>query len=492
MYALEVLFLLITATWIVVTNTRAWARARATLCLAGLAVAIAALALGQARIHMAPVALVFVALALLLLRPGYSHGAVRAVGALLALAVVSVSLLLALALPVVDLPAPTGPHPVGVTSFTLVDESRDDAQFGAPGRSREIYVQAWYPAEMPRGDSAPRPRTLWRELYRPPVFDVLFGYLGGMKTHSYPDLPFATERGSYPAIVFSPSLGGIAEQNTLLMEHLASHGYVVLGVTHPHFGLFTSYADGSGVPPHEKTMQAMSQQGTVDLDEITARAAHAGSALEAASTRLEYFERGTMLNEFMALWERDVELVIDAITAPSGEQTLPNALAAHIDASRLGLLGMSFGGGAVTQVCKSDSRCRAALNLDGGLWGGKMRQPLQVPYLALVSAGNAPFFQHDLLTSEAPYYAITVEGALHSNFADVSLFVPLFRWLGITGSIDGSRVIDIMNVVTLQFFDAYVRGDAATMPTLEGYPELSAQTNLGKRLSSAHSAVSMR
>ena len=304
MYAVEAAFLLITAAWLVVTNTtRATRGTSFKLFLAGLGVAVLAFALGQARIHMVPAAVVFIVLSLFLLRRGYSHLAVRTVGVVLGSIFVAVSVLLALALPVVTLPAPDGPHAVGVTSITLVDSSRDDAMFGAPGRPREIYVQVWYPGAMPEEGPAPRPRGLWQELYRPPGLDVIFGYLGGMETHSYPDLPLSPAEESYPAIVFSPSTGGIAEQNTLLMEHLASHGYVAFGVTHPHFGVFTTYSDGSGVPSNSKVMEATSQQGAVDLDEITARAELSRPARSSErASRLEYFEQATLLNDFMEIW----------------------------------------------------------------------------------------------------------------------------------------------------------------------------------------------
>jgi predicted dienelactone hydrolase len=478
MYVLEAVFLLLTAAWLVVTTRRGTPRSvDIGLFLAGLGVAAAAFALDKARIHMVPAAVLFAVLSLLLFRRGYSHVVFRATGALLGSVFIAASVLLAFALPVVTLLAPDGPHTVGVTSFTLVDKARDESAFGVPGRPREIYVQVWYPAATPDEAGFPRPRSLWAELSRPPFFDVLFGYLRGIATHSYDGLPLSRVEDSYPAVVFSPSLGGIAEQNTLLMEHLASHGYIVFGVTHPHFGLFTTYADGSGVPPHEKTRQAMSQQGAVDLDEIAERAEQAGSELEAARIRLEYFDRGTMLNDFMPTWEHDLDLVLDAITMASAEHAVPTIVAGRVDASRLGLLGMSYGGGAVTQVCKSDARCRAALNLDGGLWGSKMREPLKIPYLVLASPSNARFFEHDRLTSEAPYYALTVEGTAHSSFTDASAFVPLFRWLGVTGTIDGNRVIDLMNVVARRFFDTHVRGESSAVLEPEGFPEVRTQTN---------------
>jgi hypothetical protein len=492
MYLLEAAFLLITAVWLMVTNRRgAHRRGGLTLFLAGLGVGAAAFALDEARIHMVPAALAFAVLSLLLFRRGHSHVAIRALGVFLGSVFIAASVGLAFVLPVVTLPAPTGPHTVGVASFTLVDASRDESAFGAPGREREIYVQAWYPAATPDDSALPRPRSLWAELSHPPVFNVLFGYLRGIATHSYDGLPLSTADDSYPAIVFSPSLGGIAEQNTLLMEHLASHGYIVFGVTHPYFGLVTTYADGTGVSTSEKVMEAMTQQGSVARDELAAREALAASASERASIRLEYFKQGAMLHDFMGIWSADLELLLDAIT--DHEALLPTALAGRVDARRIGLMGMSYGGGAVTEVCKTDSRCRAAVNLDGGLWGERMRQPLTVPYLVLASPRNAPFFEHDLLTSEAPYYELTVQGATHPNFTDVSAFVPLFDWLGATGPIDGERVIEIMNVFTTRFFDVHVRGGTAPALDAEGYPELSVRTNLPlARTSALQSAGSIR
>ena len=61
---------------------------------------------------------------------------------------------------------------------------------------------------------------------------------------------------------------------------------------------------------------------------------------------------------------------------------------------------------------------------------------------------------------------------------DVSLFAPVLQWLGVTGAIEGRRVIEIMNVLSRRFFDAYVRGGATPELTPDGFPELSTRTNL--------------
>jgi predicted dienelactone hydrolase len=478
MYALEAIFAIISLAFLVSQSTRrASRRTREIFFACGVLVAILTFAFGQARIHFAPALLVFLLSSVLLLRHAYSHAALRAIGVFLGSILIFVSVFLAVALPVVELPEPDGPNSVGVTSFTLIDESRTDAVFGAPDEAREIYVQVWYPGSPNDAGPLPRARTLWQELYPSAIGKVIFGYLGGMKTHSLPDVPVAAAQERFPAIVFSPSLGGIAEQNTLLMEHLASHGYIVYAVTHPHFGLVTAQSTRDALPMSNKLMPAQIEQGAVDLDAISARARLASDPVEQAGVWLEYFERAETLNEFVEIWVRDLTFLLDSIVMRSPDQSPSVPLRDRVDVDRIGLLGMSFGGGAMTELCKTDTRCRAVMNMDGGLWGEHMRQPLTVPYLVLASRGNRLLFEHDLLSSRAPYYALTVEGAAHSNFTDVSAFLPIFEWLGITGAIDGDRVIDIMNATAQRFFDVYLRDTAISALVFEDFPEIEEQSN---------------
>ncbi|NRA59767.1 MAG: hypothetical protein HRU25_02420 [Psychrobium sp.] len=38
----------------------------------------------------------------------------------------------------------------------------------------------------------------------------------------------------FPVLIFNHGLYLVAEQNTILMEHLASHGYVIFSIAHPY------------------------------------------------------------------------------------------------------------------------------------------------------------------------------------------------------------------------------------------------------------------
>lgn len=67
---------------------------------------------------------------------------------------VALALVLLLSLSVIsqlELPAPTGAHPVGQTIFRWVDTSRPEVLTDNPNDFREVIVTIWYPAESRTG-----------------------------------------------------------------------------------------------------------------------------------------------------------------------------------------------------------------------------------------------------------------------------------------------------------------------------------------------------
>jgi len=470
MRLLEVVFVLIALGLLIAQNVRAVERKYVlALFAAGLSTLVLSGVLGQLRWQIVPAGLVFAVSSLLLPRRAFSHAAVRSIGILLGAVFVAIGVLLALGLPVLTLPAPDGPHAVGSTSVSLIDESRDNAFFGAPDEKRDVYVQLWYPGVVAEGGPVPRVKTLWEELHRADLdlFTLFTRYLRGVKTHSYEDIPLSSAQPSYPVIVFSHAIVSFAEQNTLLMEHLASHGYVVVGISHTYASMRVISSTGTAVYPNLDRVNSASAEFDAMTAEVGRRIERAGSPEERASLQLEQYERATGLNELTAIWVDDLRFVLDQIAR------LP-AFDDRIDVDRVGLLGMSFGGGAITEFCKVDARCRAALNMDGGLFGERQREPLEVPYLSLIREGRSTDYL--LLTSRSDYYEIEVEGTTHLDFTDDTVVLPILKWFGLTGSIAAERVIEITNTVALRFFDSYLRG--APKPRFDGeFPELTVEMN---------------
>ena len=478
MRSLELLFVSIVAGFLIAQSVRGAPRKYlVALAATGLATVLLSGFLGQLRWQMAPAYLVFIVLSLLLLRRSSSHIAVRSFGVALGVALLAIGAVASIGLPVLTLPAPGGPFVVGSASLSLVDETRDNAFFDAPDEPRELYVQVWYPGAITDAEPTPRVRALWEELHRGDLdlFTLFSSYLSGVETHSYEAIPFSPAEPAYPVIIFSHGMGSFPEQSTLLMEHLASHGYVVFATSHPYASMRVISSTGKAIYLDLDKLNEVSAPFDDEAASARARMEQAGSAEERTRVLLERYEGANGLNVLMAQWEEDLRFVLDAITLPTGRDSKLQAIVSRLDVDRIGFIGMSFGGGAVTELCKSDTRCRAALNMDGGTFGQRQRQSLRIPYLGMTRE-NEDFLDYLLSASRSDYYAVEVEGAKHLDFTDDAVVLPILKWLGVTGDLAGWRIIEITNAVSLRFFDAYLRG-AAKPRFDDDFPELTVRTN---------------
>ena len=132
--------------------------------------------------------------------PGRSHW--THAGRVVLFGLVGMSGWLAWQLPIMELPEPDGPYPVGTMRFGVVDDTRVDPLNDALPGSRELLVELWYPAEpAPEADTVP----FWQELHRGP-FDwiaALGGYLGRMSSNAYPS---AAPSDRHPLVVYNHGL----------------------------------------------------------------------------------------------------------------------------------------------------------------------------------------------------------------------------------------------------------------------------------------------
>jgi predicted dienelactone hydrolase len=260
------------------------------------------------------------------------------------------------------------------------------------------------------------------------------------------------------------------------MEHLASHGYVVLGVGHPYVSMRVVTGTGQAVYVDLDKINELDAQLDAVGAELEPRLASAAADEERANLQLQRYERASGFNALMAVWVDDLLFVLDSLTARNAADPKLRSFASAIDTDRIGLLGMSFGGAAVTELCKSDVRCRAGMNMDGGsTFGRRQREPLDVPFLALVQE-RSQSLDYLLAASNSDFYLVEVKGATHLDFTDDTVALPILKWLNITGDIAGERMLEITNAVALQFFDAYLRD--GPLPPFAELPELAVRTNV--------------
>jgi predicted dienelactone hydrolase len=372
--------------------------------------------------------------------------------------------LLAWQLPIVELPEPDGPHDVGTTRWSINDHTRADPL--DPARRRDLVVEAWYPGDPAQASAYPR-APFWNELHRGPLdwVSFFFKYLGYMPSQSRVDLP-AEERGdSFPLILYNHSLAMFTGDNTLLMEHLASHGYVVVSVSHPGYGLRIELRGRDPqIIDFAKAFAGMPQQDGLAM---RARLADAATREERAEITLAFAEANHVFNRIAEIWVDDTVAVLNDLAERSDER-----LGMMIDTERVGSIGMSFGGAVAAEFCKKDRRCAAGINIDGTQYGLRLREPLNVPFLMLSSADGMGQNEFLGLNSNAPFYDYVVADAKHADFTDFTLIGPLVRTIGFLGSIPGERMLGITQASVRSFLDREIKGlDTQLAPA--AYPEIA-------------------
>jgi predicted dienelactone hydrolase len=373
----------------------------------------------------------------------------------------------------VTLPAPTGPHAVGATRFTLVDTARLETFTDDPRDHRELLLRVWYPAQPVSGTE---PERFWGDetqeiATRMAAFLRLatssFANLAQAPSHTYAGAPIAETGARFPVVVFSHGyVPGILSQNTAQMEELASHGYVVASIGHTYETLVTVFPDGRLVPLSQSRLAAFGQ-GAGNTRELVARYTATTDPAVKDSLIRRIAAGWPVLNQSLAIWAADTRFVLDELERMS-TGSRPGIFSGKLDLSRTGIFGMSFGGATAGQVCLVDARCKAGINLDGLQFGDLIDRPMPRPFLFMQSEDTGTLNRFVVDRATGPAYYVVVKGASHFNFSDFSLLSPDFRKAGLLGSIEGGRMQHIMNAYVLAFFDKYLKEKDA--PLLAGPP----------------------
>ena len=400
----------------------------------------------------------------------------------LTLLLAAVAIILPLSFPVFEPPAPSGQYGVGYARTVLTDDERNDV---VTGTARELPVQVWYPATVD-ADATPLPfvpdvdqgaHLMGDNLGLPPEF---FDYLADIKGHSFANAPVAplmAGRGRFPVLVFNHGFGSIGAQNVLLMEHLASHGYVVFSIEHPHQNAWVRLTAGKSASfnPEGFLYEDLTPDKPAQLEAILARLVTAPDygahlqELQAFMTMQAKFATG------LKLWLDDTDFVLDRLQAETISAFAP--LYASMDTQNLGVFGMSYGGAAAGMLCLEDARCKAGINMDGMQFGEHGRRfPISRPFMLMNSDANlflepphsgkaTKFKVNEFVYRQAvgPIYSLTVADAMHMNYSDFALLMPVAKYLGMFGPVDARAMNDVMNDYVLAFFDRYLKGEASPL-----------------------------
>lgn len=264
--------------------------------------------------------------------------------------------------PVPQLSEPQGQYKVGTRVFRWVDPNRAEHLTSDVTDNRNVVVQAWYPAE--EGANGPHSSYLDGLGSLPDKIGMLpsfiFDHYDKIETHGVMDAPIGKAQTPWPVILFLTGNGASRAFYTSLAAGLASRGYVVLAIDHPYEAMVTQLADGRLVAPIEAFLD-----NDPDL-------------LQFMKNRLD-------------LRIADVQFVLDELGNPKGS---PDDFLLSLDQKRIGIAGHSLGGATGAAAMAQDSRIRAAVNIDGTLYGELPAPNSPRPFMLLESKkGDAGDFQ---------------------------------------------------------------------------------------------------
>lgn len=327
-------------------------------------------------------------------------------------------------------PKPAGRFAVGSTSRILTDNSRTN-RYGIKTNS-SFMGTLWYPAESPEvgtfhGSSSESAVAGDRNLY------AYWGWSSQWTNlvpqfiaYSLPDAPMASGEGRFPVILYSHGWTCDRRLNSQNAEELASHGYIVAAVDHEdcHATTFPDYRGTRFVPP--------------------------GSVLP--SSRLA-------LSRLL-----DIQVLLDELSRMDSSDPLVRG---RLDLERIGMIGMSYGGGTAAETCRRESRVKCVALLDATVdfsyYFELSASGLQKPFLTMnrtVLDHNLPDFSADsqklytLAIRNAIWFKIANSG--HFSFTDLAWTVEL--------SSNNRQAALAGNACLVWFFDKFLKEQSVPFP----------------------------
>lgn len=363
----------------------------------------------------------------------------------------------------ITLPVPTGHFAVGRTSFTWINQAETDDLAPPPGAKRQVIAWVWYPATRSAAN-VPTP-------YLPPPWRAALAARQGtfmrtffkrdsslVRAHSLSDAAVSPEKRTYPVVVLRAGGSALTTDFTTLAEDLASHGYFVVGFDAPYRSFVVVLPDG----------RVVTRSPAYNVENANGNLAD------------------PVIGKLLAMWTSDTAFVVGQLQRLNDST---GTFEGRMDMQRLGIFGHSFGGATALQFCHEDSRCKAALDLDGIPFGSVVREGLTKPGMFLLSDHSGemgdPASRQILAEIQSIYdrlpegsLYLTIRTANHFSFSDQILLnshaaMQLLRVVGF-GGLDGRRGLAISADYVHTFFDVYLNGaPAAALTRLSGqYPEI--------------------
>jgi dienelactone hydrolase len=350
------------------------------------------------------------------------------------------------------LPTPTGTFAVGRTPYVCSDPAHLHPTAPQPGTKRELLAWIWFPA-APRqqshafDDYLPGPwRTALERQSGALLTNFLTRDLSRVRAHRIRDTELSPQNRSYPLVLMRAGLAALTTDYTTLVEDLASHGYVVVGLDAPYRSFVVVFPDGSVI--------ARAPQNNADLVRGPLQEQLANTLAQARSA--------------------DMRFALDQLERLNASDPSDRFLG-RLDMQRVGVFGHSLGGATALQFSHVDFRCKAGIDVDGAPLGGVVADGVTQPFMFLLSdhkgesdagepeairqAGANIHSIYDRLPDDRRLM-IMIRGADHCRFSDDGamlkspLVMRVLRTVGVV-RLDGRRQVALTAHYISAFLDVY-------------------------------------
>lgn len=344
-------------------------------------------------------------------------------------------------MPVARLPAPSGPYAtIGTVRAPIDFEPASDASGDG------VWVKFFYPSSKAPTAGMPAKYTSWQvarsvaSALRLPGLTLHHASLGTVPAME--GAPMAQGEEKFPVLVFSHGLGLHPDLYSTVAMELASHGYLIALVLHTDESAATATRlDGS----------------VVRMSPVTTHEAQ------------------------LAVRVAQLQAVVAALQRVNKAGSILSAIgiAGRLDLAAVGLYGHGLGATTAFVAAQDEGIKACALHdlLPSPLAGSA--DTLALPVLSIQSQDHCKSDIEAVLSACVPAEStcILLQDTKHYNFIDLFLYGKMLgKRMGLLGSLDARRALDIVNLYDLAYFNARLKGDSSMAQKLqEGSPEVPSE-----------------
>ncbi|PQJ80782.1 alpha/beta hydrolase family protein [Polaribacter porphyrae] len=360
------------------------------------------------------------------------------------------------ALPIFELPKPTGNYKIGSNYIHLKTE-RDELITQNPNDKRELMIKVWYPAIIKNEKKEPYlnngDRIGFATKYGLPKWT--FNYLDLVETNTYISPKIADEK--FPVLIFSHGSYSKASGYYAIIEEIVSKGYIVLNINHTYESAGTLFPDGN-----LKLYNQEYDKEYINTPKMAQMAWKSQQDFNNAKTEEEQLLISkNILKNYIAAdiakrWSQDISSVINKLETWNTSSFLAN----HIDTNKIGVFGHSQGATSAGQALLDDKRITASVGLDGVQWGNMIDTSLTKPFLIISSDWKPPHPNFNKYAfrngSSTVFYDAKIKNTGHASFMDIPLMINIPQ-LNESGTINPKEGYRIINTTILSFFDNHLK-----------------------------------